>query len=189
MLDRAAGELYPYSGWTAHQEQLLPSSDTFVYAWEPYTLEFLDAPHLKAYGRDSATTYNEDQAAYLTWDAGSWKSYIAVWLAYSPDTSDARYVIDGVMGNLDADRQGVGTEYASCAGVFNPIEQHVMVRKATVTKPQADWYKSAGIDAVDSEWLLLPVNNTAIGGGDNLVGSVARPGDRIPFTTAGIHGD
>ena len=190
--DVPAGEDYPYSTWTSHQDLLLPHADTFLHAKEVSAQVYLDAPELMAFGRDSASGDNQGGIGELMWGAGSWYTYLGLQLCYTPDTMDVDIVIDALLANLDPDKDwgpGVSAVPATAAGVFDPSAEHVIVRKSWVTRPQADWYQSAGTDQADSEWLLLPVNNTQVGDGESSIGIVAREGDRIPFTTVGIHGN
>ena len=53
------------------------------------------------------------------------------------------------------DDPGSGWEVA---GVANATKDHTLVRKSTVTSGNTDWAASAGTNADDSEWVVLPQN-------------------------------
>lgn len=58
-------------------------------------------------------------------------------------------------------------------GVINAMGTGVMVRKATVTKGNLNWDQSRGVDALTSEWLVIPKYTS----------------NNMTFTTAGTHGN
>ena len=45
------------------------------------------------------------------------------------------------------------------SGVPNATQNHTLVRKCDVVQGNTDWILSAGTDAVNSEWIVLPIND------------------------------
>ena len=44
------------------------------------------------------------------------------------------------------------------AGVSNATQNHTLLRKCDVTQGNDDWTASAGTDAVNSEWIVMPID-------------------------------
>ena len=71
------------------------------------------------------------------------------------DALTGGYVILDFIGDWNGD-PGSGW---SVAGVSNATKDHTLVRKCDVTQGNSDWTLSAGTDAVNSEWTILPQND------------------------------
>ena len=65
------------------------------------------------------------------------------------------YVIVDYIGDWNGD-PGSGW---SVAGVANATKDHTLVRKCDVNQGNTDWTASAGTDAVDSEWIVMPIDD------------------------------
>ncbi|MDC3258243.1 hypothetical protein OAU28_02700, partial [Flavobacteriales bacterium] len=65
------------------------------------------------------------------------------------------YVILDFIGDWNGDP---GSGWA-VAGVSNATQNHTLVRKCDVVQGNTDWILSAGTDAVNSEWIVLPIND------------------------------
>ena len=67
-------------------------------------------------------------------------------------------VLDVIGQNItDLDYADPGSGWA-VAGVANATQDHVLVRKSSVTHGNTDWASSAGTDEASSEWTVLPVD-------------------------------
>jgi|GEM_PF-2413280 len=133
-------------------------------------------------GYPSVVHHNGDDARALIKIAG-------------PDTT-----MCDVIGVPDED-PGTGWDVA---GVTNATQNHTLLRKATVTQGNTDWAASAGTDADNSEWIVLPEDTyqylgmfpvtdfnepndnltdaTTITEGDTLEGTIDPEGDLDFFT-------
>ncbi|MBT4344637.1 MAG: hypothetical protein HOD68_01065, partial [Flavobacteriales bacterium] len=65
------------------------------------------------------------------------------------------YIILDFIGDWNGDP---GSGWA-VAGVSNATQNHTLVRKCDVVQGNTDWILSAGTDAVNSEWIVLPIND------------------------------
>ncbi len=98
------------------------------------------------YNGSSAATISS--AGDIVWSQANYNGDDAIGLAKS---------ISGTMTLIDA----VGTDGAdpgsgwSVAGVNNATKDHTLVRKSSVTGPNANWTASAGTNTTDSEWEVL----------------------------------
>lgn len=100
-----------------------------------------------------------------------------IFLMYHLSASDS-VAVDQV--NLVFD-EGTGkpvTTARDVAGVVEATKNHILVRKANITKGNMNWDNSRGVDLTDSEWLPIP-----------RLMSVNIEDDRAVFWTVGNHGD
>ena len=65
------------------------------------------------------------------------------------------YVIVDFIGDWNGD-PGSGW---SVAGVTDATKDHTLLRKCDVTQGNSDWIASAGTDAVNSEWIVMPIDD------------------------------
>ena len=71
------------------------------------------------------------------------------------DPTTGGYVIVDFIGDWNGD-PGSGW---SVAGVADATKDHTLLRKCDVTQGNDDWTASAGTDAVNSEWIVMPVDD------------------------------
>jgi hypothetical protein len=68
-------------------------------------------------------------------------------------------IIDAVNNEFNPET-GLPTNVASdVAGILNGTDDHILVRKTTITKGNLDWEQAKGVDAEDSEWIALPFHH------------------------------
>ena len=46
-----------------------------------------------------------------------------------------------------------------CCWCSNATQNHTLLRKCDVTQGNDDWTASAGTDAVNSEWIVMPIDD------------------------------
>ena len=71
------------------------------------------------------------------------------------DPATGGYVIVDFLGDWNGD-PGSGWDVA---GVSNATQNHTLLRKCDVTQGNDDWTASAGTDAVNSEWIVMPIDD------------------------------
>jgi len=123
--------------------------------------------------------FRDEGGSSLPWDSVSsfnkvfrlWGAYpSAIW--YHLPNGDS-VVIDAVNNVINKDG-GIGGEMRPVAGVTDATKTHILVRKANITKGNTNWDDSRGVDAADSEWIVIPED----------VGGAGKP-----YTTLGSHGN
>jgi plastocyanin len=71
------------------------------------------------------------------------------------DPATGGYVIVDFIGDWNGD-PGAGW---SVAGVADATKDHTLLRKCNVTQGNDDWNASAGTDPVNSEWIVMPIDD------------------------------
>jgi hypothetical protein len=134
------------------------------------------------------TQFPEDSISKWGWFLRGANGQGGVYLEYIlPDGSDS-IVIDVVKADFQGDQLRISRSANDVAGVANGTDNHILVRKTTVTEgnyqlsPTAPpdgtkWDLSRGTDAVNSEWIVLP-----------LFRDWANPDQKL-FTTIKHHGN
>ena len=136
---------------------------------EPADYEFWHKPGLEMWGKDSVDVYE-----WLCW---AWDGGGATVLYYIYPDGDS-VIVDGVNFEKAAASDGLYGK-TDVAGVTDATDEHILVRKASITKGNWDWSQARGVDLTDSEWIPIHAYNVSTPGGRR-----ARP-----YTTVGTHGD
>jgi hypothetical protein len=129
-------------------------------------IEMFDLLDLPVYTVESE--FPEDSISIYGWFMRGFGGQNGVYLEYIlPDMSDS-IVIDLVKGDFEGGQLRISRSANDVAGVANGTDNHILVRKTTVaegnyqlspTAPRdgAKWDLSRGSDAVNSEWIVLPL--------------------------------
>ncbi len=163
------------SGNPRHNTALAEIGNQFVYKAEPTnTNGWINKPEWQCFGKDSVGDPHwwgtELELLYAQSSAG----YLLKWF-FETDlgTVDSTF-IDNFNFFYEPNSVGSkGTEIRSIAGIEDAMTTSVMVRKAAVKKGNLKWDQSRGTDALTSEWLVIPKNNSR----------------HDAFTSVGVHGD
>jgi hypothetical protein len=97
------------------------------------------------------------------------------YLEYHYPSGDS-IVVDAVNNSIQANGR-ILAQPSDVAGVINGTKFHILVRKASVTRGNTDWEQSRGIDAEDSEWIVIPFQSDDV-----------NPNHKF-FTTLKYHGN
>ena len=95
-------------------------------------------------------------AGDITWSQVTWTGDDAIGLAKQVGSiGGATFTLIDAIGE-DGPDPGTGW---NVAGVTNATKDHTLVRKCSVNQGNINWSLSAGTDALNSEWVVLPQND------------------------------
>ena len=94
-------------------------------------------------------------AGDITWSQVTWTGDDAVGLAKSDEGLTPSFSLIDVIGE-DGPDPGSGWDVA---GISDATKDHTLVRKCEVNQGNTNWALSAGTNALDSEWEVLPQND------------------------------
>lgn len=178
-------------GKTQNLQRFLDVKSFYAYAEEPNATNFPLIPELEMWGFDSISPPNYPNllrlwgqygtALWYCFDNGDSIMVDQVRLAPNLDVTPIKnWDMYGPGGGIDPE----GIRKNDVAGVANATDEKILVRKYHIKQGNLDWDDSRGIDAEDSEWMVIPVYNDAF---HPLLGAI--PSGRWVYPTVGTHGD